>query len=272
MIMIMCSSLLTGCGEVPEKIPEPEELISNAFGLQETTSVRALVKLDTDLDIDMSSIGISNNIKISRKMNVEMAGNKNGSMFANGCIEYDILGINGAKEIEVYEIADEYSTKVYTFNENTSTWGANTSIVKNGEHLVKAIVSMVNIENFAKNSLSIEAGVNDYTVKGIVNSEDLKNNIEMLSRLTGSENLISSDISLNISMKFDKTTRLIQNITFTINTETTPETIKAAYNNLSLSIEIYEINTVNIEIPQEILNQLNGNLETQEDSKTEIVD
>lgn len=272
MVMVLCVSMLAGCGKVTEKIPEPEELITGAFGVEEVQSIRTIIESDIGANIDMSSIGMSGNMTMSCKMNVEMAGDKNGNTFTNGYIEYDMLGMNGTEKIEAYEISDENSTRVYTFDEDSNSWFMEYSVAKNGEHFVKSIVDIVNVENFADDSLVVEVGENIYAVKGVINSADLKNSLETLNRLIGSENLISNDISFDVVMEFNKITKQIQKLILTLNTETTSEIIKAAYNNLTVTIEICEINNVNIEVPQEILNNMDShvpNLEETENQKVE---
>lgn len=269
MVMALCVSMLAGCGEVVEKIPEPEELLSGAFGTDEVQSIRSTVEADIDANIDMSSVGMSGNMAMSCKMNVEMGGDIKGSTFTDGYIDYDMLGMKGTQKVESYEIVDDYNTKVYTFDDDTSSWMMEPSVAKNGETFIKSIVDMVNIENFADGSLTVEAGEKVYTVKGVINSTDLKTSLEALNRLIGSENLISNDLSFNVTMEFSKDTKQIETMSLALNTETASETIKAAYSNLTMSIKIHEINTVNIEVPQEVLDALESDLSYLEEPEVE---
>lgn len=271
-IMVMCVSILAGCREIEEKIPTPDELIVGAFGGEEVKSLRTNITTDIAANIDLSSLGMSGNIVMSCRIDAKMGGNVNGSTFVDGNIEYNMLSMNGSEKVKHYEIVDEFSTKVYTFNEDTNSWEMQYSVVKNGEYFIKSIVDIVSVENFTDGSLMVEINENSYIVKGVINSANLKNSLETLNRLIGSKNLISNDISFNVTMEFDKLSKNIQSITLILNTEIAPEPIKTAYNNLTLDIKICEINTANIEVPQEILNNMDINSSNLEESKTRKVE
>lgn len=260
MLIVLCIVMLAGCANPFNRTPTARELIIGSFGSDEIQSIKATIEADIDANIDLSSVGMSGKMAMTYQMEFELGGDMQGNAFTNGYIDYNMFGMTGTQKIESYEIVDENNTKIYSYDENTGRWTMNHDTVKNGETFINSIVDMVNIENFTEDSLTVETTEEFYVVKGVINSKDLKDSIEVLNRLVGSENLVANNLSFNIKMNFNKDTKELKTLILELDTETAPEIIKTAYNSLNLKVEISEINTVKIEVPQKVLDSIEDDL------------
>lgn len=263
MTIVLCVGVFSGCNTVEERIPTADELVNGAFGSNPVESLSAGLDINVNVDVNMSSVGISETMNMDCQVKADMAGNIDGSTSTKGTLNYSVLGIRGVKDIETYEIVNtDQSTKIYSYDQEADKWTMQHSTVKNGEAFIDSIVGLVNIENFENESLVLKAvqpADEVYTVLGTIKSLSVKGNIAALNRLIGSENLISNDLVFDVTMEFYKETKMLKSICLSLNTSMAEKDAQASYSVLNMKIDIHKINTVEIRVPQYVFDSIDSN-------------
>lgn len=275
MVCVLCIGMLAGCGKDEIKLPTAEELMSAPFGTStEVTSLDVALNADMQVKVDMSAVGMNEAMDMACTMNVNMAGNNDGNFSTKGQVGYDILGMNGIEQVETYEIVDANggTVNVYAYNDETDTWSRNPSTNKNGDEFVSSILDMVDMELFEKDTMVFENGAEFYHVKGVIKSANLKNSILALSKFIGNKNLISNDISFNVTMDFDKVGHYLKAIHLSLDVENSAEEVKAVYQKVAMDIAINQINNVSIVVPTEVLDAVDGTVAVPEATEAPILD
>lgn len=244
--ILLCVGMFSGCSV---KTPTAEELLQGAFGQDEVTSLNAALNADIDVNVDMKAAGIDGLMKMAYLMNMDMLEDEKGNLSVKGDIVYNILGIDGNKKVERYEVAEGDTIVAYNLDDKTGDWTKETLSIEDGTSSITSITDVVNLKNFDKETLTVENVSDFYTVKGVIKSAELKDSFNILNNLIGSKNLISNDIAFNVSLDFDKDSKLIKSISFAMDLENANEEIKETYQKLEFTVLINQINNVNIEIP-----------------------
>jgi hypothetical protein len=209
----------------------------------------------------MSSIGMHGTMEMDSVLFVDIMGDKDGNSSVNGNVEYNILGMNGFQKIESYKTVDVDNIKNYTYDDITELWNVEVLKGKKEKPFIDSFMELLKIENFDKGSLFLDEIKPDdkvYTVVGQIDSMVIKNSIITSNRLIEIKNLVSDELKFNITMEFDKTTKIIKRISILLDTKNMTEDAKTVYNNLSMEIDVYKINATEICVPHYVLDNINN--------------
>lgn len=269
--VLLCIGLFSGCSTSP-KMPTPDELLEGAFGKEAVSSLSAKLRANIDVNVDMTTAGIDGLMQMTYIMDADMAEDEKGNFSVKGDINYTILGIDGSKKLESYEIVENETRIVYDYDDQEDAWTKEElSNTEKTSELI-SIIDVIDIKNFEKETLIVEELPDGYTVKGVIKSSVLKDSFDILNSLIGSQSLISNDIMFDVSVKFNKESKVIESISFVMNLEDAADAIKETYKQLELDIDISEINTSVIELPsyvEESAIKPEGDIETESTDEAE---
>jgi hypothetical protein len=260
-VVIIFLVLLVICNLKVEKIPTCEELVMGSFGTVPVESLSAKINANISANVDMSSIGMHGTMEMDSVLFVDIMGDKDGNSSVNGNVEYNILGMNGFQKIESYKTVDVDNIKNYTYDDITELWNVEVLKGKKEKPFIDSFMELLKIENFDKGSLFLDEIKPDdkvYTVVGQIDSMVIKNSIITSNRLIEIKNLVSDELKFNITMEFDKTTKIIKRISILLDTKNMTEDAKTVYNNLSMEIDVYKINATEICVPHYVLDNINN--------------
>ena len=234
---IMVIGSLTGCGA--EKVTA-ESLLSNAFGSKEVASLDANVVFDLDMDVNASSLMGSDSdadttMNFAVNLDCDVQSTKDVA-HTEGKATVAFFGTKTKVDIESY--TDIENETAYTYDKDSDSW----------------VKSDLDSSSFGFNNLSDKFSADlfdnitlaerkskddDYTVTGTITYKNIKDfvgeELENLSDSTGTDDLDLDKLSFNVTMNFDKDSKLVKSMTYTVDTK--------AFNSDEYTINKFEITT-----------------------------
>lgn len=228
---------LTGCET--EKITA-ESLLSNAFGSEEVASLDANVVFNLDMDADASSLmgSISDTdttMNFAVSLDCDVQSTKDVA-HTEGKATVAVFGTKTKVDIESY--TDIKNETAYTYNKDSDSW----------------VKSDLDSSSFGFNNLSDKLSADlfdnltlaerkskddDYVVTGIIAYKNIKDfvgeELENLSESTGTDDLDLDKLSFDVTMNFDKDSKLVKSMIYSIDTK--------AFDSDDYTINKFEITT-----------------------------
>lgn len=234
---IMVIGSLTGCGA--EKVTA-ESLLSNAFGSKEVASLDANVVFDLDMDVDASSLmGSDSDADTTMNFAVSLDCDVQSTKDVAHTEGKAIVAFFGAKtKVDIESYTDIENKTAYTYDKDSDSW----------------VKSDLDSSSFGFNNLSDKFSADlfdnitlaerkskddDYTVTGTIAYKNIKDfvgeELENLSDSTGTDDLDLDKLSFNVTMNFDKDSKLVKSMTYIVDTK--------AFNSDEYTINKFEIAT-----------------------------
>jgi hypothetical protein len=234
--VVMLGSL-TGCGA--EKVTA-ESLLSNAFGSEEVASLDANVVFDLDMDVDASSLMDSDSdtdttMNFAVSLDCDVQSTKDVA-HTDGKATVAVFGTKTKVDIESY--TDIKNETAYTYNKDSDSW----------------VKSDLDSSSFGFNNLSDKLSADlfdnltlaerkskddDYVVTGTIAYKNIKDfvgeELENLSESTGADDLDLDKLSFDVTMNFDKDSKLVKSMTYSVDTK--------AFDSDDYTINKFEITT-----------------------------
>ncbi len=234
---VMMLGSLTGCGV--EKVTA-ESLLSNAFGSEEVASLDANVIFDLDMDVDASSLMNSDSdtdttMNLTVSLDCDVQSTKDVA-HTDGKATVTVFGTKTKVDIESY--TDIKNKTAYTYNKDSDSW----------------VKSDLDSSSFGFNNLSDKLSADlfdnltlaerkskddDYVVTGIIAYKNIKDfvgeELENLSESTGTDDLDLDKLSFDVTMNFDKDSKLVKSMTYSVDTK--------AFDSDDYTINKFEITT-----------------------------
>ena len=234
---VMMLGSLTGCGV--EKVTA-ESLLSNAFGSEEVASLDANVIFDLDMDVDASSLMNSDSdtdttMNLTVSLDCDVQSTKDVA-HTDGKATVTVFGTKTKVDIERY--TDIKNKTAYTYNKDSDSW----------------VKSDLDSSSFGFNNLSDKLSADlfdnltlaerkskddDYVVTGIIAYKNIKDfvgeELENLSESTGTDDLDLDKLSFDVTMNFDKDSKLVKSMTYSVDTK--------AFDSDDYTINKFEITT-----------------------------
>lgn len=226
---------LTGCGA--EKVTA-ESLLSDAFGSEEVASLDANVVFDLDMDVDASSLMDSDTdttMNLAVSLDCDVQSTKDVA-HTEGKATVAVFGTKTKVDIESY--TDIKNETAYTYNKDSDSW----------------VKSDLDSSSFGFNNLSDKLSADlfdnltlaerkskddDYVVTGIIAYKNIKDfvgeELENLSESTGTDDLDLDKLSFDITMNFDKDSKLVKSMIYSVDTN--------AFDSDDYTINKFEITT-----------------------------
>lgn len=250
------STLVTGCGA---KVPTAEELLQNAWGSDEVTSADMIMKIDLEAKIDMSELtGEDTAMNMAIDADIDVKNSENIS-YMDGSIDINILGMDTTKPIKSYIEKDDNTYTMYEYDSEDDCWYIEED----------SSVNMINTESIAsidenifENLTMDEVSKNstEYVLRGSISYKDFAKTMDIdMNELMGGANVDDiniDDFKFDTVITFNKETKLIESITFNIDTDSinTEDTEAGAkFTKFELAFLINQINGVDISIPKEVI-------------------
>lgn len=234
---VMMLGSLTGCGA--EKVTA-EGLLSNAFGSEEVASLDANVVFDLDMDVDASSL-MGSDSDTDTTMNFAV------SLDCDVQSTKDVAHTDGKATVAVFGTKTKVDIKSYTDIKNETAYTYN----KDSDSWVK---SNLDSSSFGFNNLSDKLSADlfdnltlaerkskddDYVVTGILAYKNIKDfvgeELENLSESTDIDDLDLDKLSFDVTMNFDKDSKLVKSIIYSVDTK--------AFDSDDYTINKFEITT-----------------------------
>lgn len=218
---VMMLGSLTGCGA--ERVTA-ESLLSNAFGSEEIASLDANVVFDLDMDVDASSLMDSDSdtdttMNFAVSLDCDVQSTKDVA-HTDGKATVAVFGTKTKVDIESY--TDIKNETAYTYNKDSDSW----------------VKSDLDSSSFGFNNLSDKLSADlfdnltlaerkskddDYVVTGTIAYKNIKDfvgeELENLSESTGTDDLDLDKLSFDVTMNFDKDSRLVKSMTYSVDTK-----------------------------------------------------
>lgn len=234
---VMMLGSLTGCGA--EKVTD-ESLLSNAFGSEEVASLDANVVFDLDMDVNASSLMGSDSdtdttMNFAVSLDCDVQSTKDVA-HTDGKATVAVFGTKTKVDIESY--TDIENKTAYTYNKDSDSW----------------VKSDLDSSSFGFNNLSDKFSADlfdnltlaerkskddDYVVTGTIAYKNIKDfvgeELENLSESTGTDDLDLDKLSFDVTMNFDKDSKLVKSMTYSVDTK--------AFNSDDYTINKFEITT-----------------------------
>ena len=234
---VMMLGSLTGCGA--EKVTA-ESLLSNAFGSEEVASLDANVVFDLDMDVDASSLMGSDSdtdttMNLAVSLDCDVQSTKDVA-HTDGKATVTVFGTKTKVDIESY--TDIKNETAYTYNKDSDSW----------------VKSDLDSSSFGFNNLSDKLSADlfdnltlaerkskddDYVVTGTIAYKNIKDfvgeELENLSESTGTDDLDLDKLSFDVTMNFDKDSKLVKSMTYSVDTK--------AFDSDDYTINKFEITT-----------------------------
>lgn len=234
---IMVIGSLTGCGA--EKVTA-ENLLSNAFGSDEVTSLDANVVFDLDMDVDASSLMGSDSdadttMNFAVNLDCDVQSTKNVA-HTEGKATVAFFGTKTKVDIESY--TDIENETAYTYDKDSDSWVK--SDLDSSSFGFNNLSDKFNADLFDNLTLAERKSKNDdYVVTGTIAYKNIKDfvgeELENLSDSTGTDDLDLDKLSFDVTMNFDKGSKLVKSMTYTVDTK--------AFNSDDYTINKFEITT-----------------------------
>lgn len=226
---IMGIGSLTGCGA--EKVTA-ENLLSNAFGSDEVASLDANVVFDLDMDVDASSLMGSDSdadttMNFAVNLDCDVQSTKNVA-YTEGKATVVFFGTKTKVDIESY--TDIENETAYTYDKDSDSW-VKSDLDSSSFGFNNLFDNLTLAERKSKND--------DYVVTGTIAYKNIKDfvgeELENLSESTGTDDLDLDKLSFDVTMNFDKDSKLVKSMTYTVDTK--------AFNSDDYTINKFEITT-----------------------------
>lgn len=234
---IMVIGSLTGCGA--EKVTA-ESLLSNAFGSKEVASLDANVVFDLDMDVDASSLMGSDSdanttMNFAVNLDCDVQSTKDVA-HTEGKATVAFFGTKTKVDIESY--TDIENETAYTYDKDSDSWVK--SDLDSSSFGFNNLSDKFSADLFDNLTLAERKSKNDdYTVTGTIAYKNIKDfvgeELENLSDSTGTDGLDLDKLSFNVTMNFDKDSKLVKSMTYTVDTK--------AFNSDEYTINKFEITT-----------------------------
>ena len=258
-ISIMIVSGLTGCGQ---KVTA-ENLLDGAYGSKKVESMDADLTMNADADIDISDLledaaeqsadavgSTTMNFKVAMDCNIKATEK---IAYADGTATVDILGMS--QNVPVKSYADMDNKVSYTYDENYDVWVK--SDLDYDESSETYAIGKIDKDIFTNLKLAdTKEGDSEYTVTGKVAMSDLE---KLYGNVLGNEmdyteNIDLSSLELDVTMKFDKESRLIKSLECKVDPESL-DTKEYTINEFSAKVTINKSNDVDVEIPSDVVDK-----------------
>ena len=247
-ISIMIVSGLTGCGQ---KVTA-ENLLDGAYGSKKVESMDADLTMNADADIDISDL-----LEDAAEQSADAVGsttmNFKVAMDCNIKATEKIAYADGTATVENY--ADMDNKVSYTYDENYDVWVK--SDLDYDESSETYAIGKIDKDIFTDLKLAdTKEGDSEYTVTGKVAMSDLE---KLYGNVLGNEMDYTEDIDLSalkldVTMKFDKESRLIKSLECKVDPESL-DTKEYTINEFSAKVTINKINDVDVEIPSDVVDK-----------------
>ena len=234
---IMVIGSLTGCGA--EKVTA-ENLLSNAFGSDEVASLDANVVFDLDMDVDASSLMGSDSdadttMNFAVNLDCDVQSTKDVA-HTEGKATVAFFGTKTKVDIESY--TDIENETAYTYNKDSDSWVK--SDLDSSSFGFNNLSDKFSADLFDNLTLAERKSKNDdYVVTGTIAYKSIKDfvgeELENLSDSTGTDDLDLDKLSFDVTMNFDKDSKLVKSMTYTVDTK--------AFNSDDYTINKFEITT-----------------------------
>ena len=257
-ISIMIVSGLTGCGQ---KVTA-ENLLDGAYGSKKVESMDADLSMNADADIDISDLledtaeqsadaagSTTMNFKVAMDCNIKATEK---IAYADGTATVDILGMSQTVPVKSY--ADLDKNVSYSYDEEYGMWVKSNLDYKEFETFE---TGKINKDMFTDLKLAdIKDGDSEYTVTGKVAMSDFE---KLYGKVLGNEMDYTEDIDLSslkldVTMKFNKESRLIKSLECKVAPESL-DTTECTINEFSAKVTINKINDIDVEIPSDVVNK-----------------
>lgn len=234
---IMVLGSLTCCGA--EKVTA-ESLLSNAFGTKEVTSLDANVVFDLDMDVDASSLIGSDSdtdttMNFAVSLDCDVQSTKDVA-HTDGKATVAVFGTKTKVDIESY--TDIENETAYTYDKDSDSWVK--SDLDSSSFGFNNLSDKFSVDLFDNLTLAERKSKNDdYVVTGTIAYKSIKDfvgeELENLSDSTGTDDLDLDKLSFDVTMNFDKDSKLVKSMTYTVDTK--------AFNSDDYTINKFEITT-----------------------------
>lgn len=234
---IMVIGSLTGCGA--EKVTA-ENLLSNAFGSDEVESLDANVVFDLDMDVDASSLIGSDSdtdttMNFAVNLDCDVQPTKDVA-HTEGKATVAFFGTKTKVDIESY--TDIENETAYTYDKDSDSWVK--SDLDSSSFGFNNLSDKFSADLFDNLTLAERKSKNDdYVVTGTIAYKSIKDfvgeELENLSDSTGTDDLDLDKLSFDVTMNFDKDSKLVKSMTYTVDTK--------AFNSDDYTINKFEITT-----------------------------
>lgn len=234
---VMVLGSLTGCGA--EKVTA-ESLLSNAFGSEEVASLDANVVFDFDMDADASSLMGSNSdtdttMNFAVSLDCDVQSTKDVA-HTDGKATVAVFGTKTKVDIESY--TDIKNKTAYTYNKDSDSWVK--SDLDSSSFGFNNLSDKLSSDLFDNLTLAERKSKDDdYVVTGIIAYKNIKDfvgeELENLSESTGTDDLDLDKLSFDVTMNFDKDSKLVKSMTYSVDTK--------AFDSDDYTINKFEITT-----------------------------
>lgn len=234
---IMVIGSLTGCGA--EKVTV-ENLLSNAFGSDEVASLDANVVFDLDMDVDASSLMGSDSdadttMNFAVNLDCDVQSTKNVA-HTEGKATVAFFGTKTKVDIESY--TDIENETAYTYDKDSDSWVK--SDLDSSSFGFNNLFDKFSADLFDNLTLAERKSKNDdYVVTGTIAYKNIKDfvgeELENLSDSTGTDDLDLDKLSFDVTMNFDKDSKLVKSMTYSVDTK--------AFDSDDYTINKFEITT-----------------------------
>lgn len=218
---IMVIGSLAGCGA--EKVTA-ENLLSNAFGSDEVTSLDANVVFDLDMDVDASSLMGSDSdadttMNFAVNLDCDVQSTKDVA-HTEGKATVAFFGTKTKVDIESY--TDIENETAYTYDKDSDSWVK--SDLDSSSFGFNNLSDKFSADLFDNLTLAERKSKNDdYVVTGTIAYKNIKDfvseELENLSESTGTDDLDLDKLSFDITMNFDKDSKLVKSMTYFVDTK-----------------------------------------------------
>lgn len=237
LVTVMMLGSITGCGT--EKITA-ESLLSNAFGLEEVASLDANVVFDLDMDADASSLMGSDSdtdttMNLAVSLDCDVQSTKDVA-HTEGKATVAVFGTKTKVDIESY--TDIKNETAYTYNKDSDSWVK--SDLDSSSFEFNNLSDKLSADLFDNLTLAERKSKDDdYVVTGTIAYKNIKDfvgeELENLSENTGTDDLDLDKLSFDVTMNFDKDSKLVKSMIYSIDTR--------AFDSDDYTINKFEITT-----------------------------
>lgn len=234
---VMMLGSLTGCGT--EKVTA-EGLLSNAFGSEEVASLDANVVFDLAMDVDASSLMNSDSdtdttMNFAVSLDCDVQSTKDVA-HTDGKATVAVFGTKTKVDIESY--TDIKNETAYTYNKDSDSWVK--SDLDSSSFRFNNLSDKLSADLFDNLTLAERKSKDDdYVVTGTIVYKNIKDfvgeELENLSESTGTDDLDLDKLSFDVTMNFDKDSKLVKFMTYSVDTK--------AFDSDDYTINKFEITT-----------------------------
>ena len=255
----MLVSGLTGWG----KKVTAENLLDGAYGSKKVESMDSDLSMNVDADINISDIyedaaeqSVAAGAETTMNFKVALDCNIKASekiAYADGTATVDVFGMTQTVPVKSY--ADLDKNVSYTYDEEYGMWVK--SDLEYDESSETYAIGKIDKDIFMDLKLSdTKDDDSEYVVTGKVAMDDLEklygNTLD--SVMEDTEDIDLSALKFDVTMKFDKESRLIKSLECKVDPETL-DTKEYTINEFSAKLKINKINDIDVEIPSDIVDK-----------------